>query len=173
MPTIDEDARIRNLTPAEVVRGFRALKASYIAERRNTDSLSNSDADTSTAAFPRFGDHWRRQMGPRDSHGAETAERGRMTTRYDVCIINIDRNELGREGEPSWYGWITRLSDTVEGELRLLSIPGEELRPSAHTQQQLLKRLNHIARELGFKYGQVRDYSSKTPAFDVLGVVTL
>ena len=103
--------------------------------------------------------------------GAKHTARG-VATRSEVCFININLDDLARAGDASWYGWITRFSDN-EGEFQPLSLPGEEIRPSAHTRQQLLKCLYHVARELGFKYGQVRDYSSKTPAFDVLGVVTL
>jgi hypothetical protein len=104
--------------------------------------------------------------------GAKHTARG-MAARSEVCSININLDDLARAGDASWYGWITGFSDTDEGECRPLSLPGDEIRPSAHTRQQLLKYLNHVARELGFKHGQVRDHSSRTARFDVLGVVNL
>lgn len=96
-----------------------------------------------------------------------------MVACSEVCTINVNLDDRGLEDEPNWFGWITRFEDTEEGAFRHLSLPGTEKRPSAHTRQRLLKYLNHVARELGFKYGQVRDYSSKTSGYEVLGVVNL
>lgn len=83
-----------------------------------------------------------------------------MTTRHDICFIDIDSDELAPTSVPSWFGWITRLSDADQGYFCPLSRKGERPRPSAHSKHELLQQLYKMAHDLGFKYGGLRDHST-------------
>lgn len=84
-----------------------------------------------------------------------------MTTRYDLCFIDIDIDDLAPAGAPSWLGWITRLSDVDEGYFCPLPRKGEEPRPSAQSRSEILRHLYRTARDLGFKFGGLRDHTGK------------
>jgi|ERR1035441_2087774 hypothetical protein len=94
-----------------------------------------------------------------------------MTTRYDICFIDIDTDDLALVGAPSWFGWITRLSDADERYFCPLSRKGDGPRPSAHSKGEILQQLYRTAHDLGFKYGGLRDHSTgKTRDAVVRGV---
>jgi hypothetical protein len=82
-----------------------------------------------------------------------------MTTILDLCIIDIDIDDLDPVGTPAWFGWITRVPCLDQGYYHPLSLVGHEARPDACSKREILQRLCGTAQSLGFTFAGVRDHS--------------